>query len=472
MDKDPYQAAIEVRPTLNSISPTFCLAKWKWSSLHLTNGWTNSCFLPPIHKIDKDEIKTNPKALHNTREKKKQRQMMLNGERPEGCSACWKVEDIKPNYISDRHYRSSEPWAIENFDEVVACGANNDINPSYLEVNFNHACQMKCSYCSPHLSSTWAKEIQESGPYPTLVPHNDIQYFKDIDQYPIPVKDENPYVDAFWKWWPEVYPGLKSFRMTGGEPLLDKNTFRVLEYVINNPNPELEICITTNASIPDDNWNKFIDLITYIMDNKFLKRFRLFVSVDGWGQDAEYIRHGLDFNKLWHRVNNFLSKVDEGLVTFIVTFNILSIFSIQTLMENILLLQKTHNIKNIRREKGDHINLQYYGYHRVFVDTPLLMYPTWQSLQLVPESLWYYLDDCFAFMNDNKDGGRETRWTGFKDHQINKFDRAIKFMKNGFDDHLLQLESEQNFKLFFKEHDKRRGTSLLNTFPELEELYI
>jgi len=467
---DPYKDALAVGPKLETISSTFCLAKWKWSSIHLTNGWTNSCFLPPIHKIDKNEIESNPRALHNTKEKKDQRRMMLKGERPDGCSSCWKVEDMGKDYISDRHYRSSEPWALPNFDEVIECGWKNDINPSYLEINFNHACQMKCSYCSPHLSSTWAKEIQDYGPYPTIVPHNNIQYFKDINQWPIPHKEYNPYVEAFWKWWPELYPSLKSFRMTGGEPLLDKNTFRVLEYVISNPRPDLEISITTNASVPEDNWNKFIDMVSFIMDNKMLKRFRLFISVDAWGEEAEYIRNGLDFEKLWYNANNFLSKVNEGLLTFIITTNVFSIFSIQKLMENILHLQRVHNIKTVKRKKGTNLNLQYYGYHRVFLDTPILMYPTWQSLQLVPKELWHYLDDCLEFMNKNKDNGRDSRWVGFKEHQINRFERAIGFMKQGFNSETELAESIQNFKLFFTEHDKRRNTSINKVFPELTKV--
>ena len=181
---DPYKDALAVGPKLKTISSTFCLAKWKWASIHLTSGWTNSCFLPPLHKIDRHGrygIESNPRALHNTKEKKDQRRMMLNGERPEGCSSCWKVEDMgkksngESTYVSDRHYRSSEHWALPNFDEVVKCGWEDDINPSYLEINFNHACQMKCSYCSPHLSSTWAKEILDYGPYPTIIPHNSIK---------------------------------------------------------------------------------------------------------------------------------------------------------------------------------------------------------------------------------------------------------------------------------------------------------
>ena len=101
-----------------------------------------------------------------------------------------------------------------------------------------------------------------------------------------------------------------------------------------------------------------------------LKRFRLFISVDAWGEEAEYIRNGLDFEKLWYIANNFLSKVNEGLLTFIITTNVFSIFSIQKLIENILHLQRVHNIKTVKRKEGTNLNLQYYGYHRVFLDTP------------------------------------------------------------------------------------------------------
>ena len=36
---------------LDIVSDSFCLAKWKQVSLHLTTGHTNSCYHPPLHKI-------------------------------------------------------------------------------------------------------------------------------------------------------------------------------------------------------------------------------------------------------------------------------------------------------------------------------------------------------------------------------------------------------------------------------------
>jgi organic radical activating enzyme len=469
LDPDPETAANLVKPKLDEISSSMCMAKWLWTSVHLTNGTTNSCFLPPIHKIEVENIIDNPKGLHNTPQKKEQRAMMLKGEQPDGCSYCWNIEKMDRSFNSDRHYRSSEPWAQAGWDDVVAGGADVDIEPRFMEVNFNHACNLACSYCSPHLSSAWAKDIEENGPYDTIIPHNSIDYFKQIGQYPIPNREVNPYVDAFWEWWPELYPKLQNFRMTGGEPLMDKNTFRVLDYVIENGRPDLEMAVTTNASVPDKLWNKFVDKVSFISEYNKLKRFRAFVSVDGWGDQAEYMRHGLDFDKMWNNVNNYLTRVDEGLVTFIVTFNMLSLPSIKKLLEGILELQRIHNVTKSRRD--DDGNIVVYGHHKVFIDTPMLRYPEWQSLQLAPKEHWHYADEALEFMKANQDKHRESRWVGFKPHQIERFDRSIEFMKQGFDSDKKRQEAEENFVRFFDDHDRRRNTSILETFPEFSTQY-
>ena len=469
LDPDPETAANLVKPKLDEISSSMCMAKWLWTSVHLTNGTTNSCFLPPIHKIEVENIIDNPKGLHNTPQKKEQRAMMLKGEQPDGCSYCWNIEKMDRSFNSDRHYRSSEPWAQAGWDDVLEKGADGDIEPRFMEVNFNHACNLACSYCSPHLSSKWAEDIEQNGPYDTIVPHNSIDYFKQIGQYPIPNREVNPYVDAFWEWWPELYPKLQNFRMTGGEPLMDKNTFRVLDYVIDNGRPDLEMAVTTNASVPDKLWNKFVDKVSFISEYKKLKRFRAFVSVDGWGDQAEYMRHGLDFDKMWNNVNNYLTRVDEGLVTFIVTFNMLSLPSIKKLLEGILELQRIHNVTKSRRD--DDGNIVVYGHHKVFIDTPMLRYPEWQSLQLAPKEHWHYADEALAFMKANTDKHRESRWVGFKPHQIERFDRSIEFMKQGFDTDEKRQEAEENFVRFFDDHDRRRDTNILETFPEFASQY-
>ena len=94
------------------LGPAMCLAKWKQVSLHLTTGMNNSCYHPPLHKIDAGALQNNPGALHNTAYKKEQRKIMLRQERPQECSYCWAMEDN--GKLSDRHYRSGEPWAAKD----------------------------------------------------------------------------------------------------------------------------------------------------------------------------------------------------------------------------------------------------------------------------------------------------------------------------------------------------------------------
>ena len=94
--------------------------------MHLGTGMTHSCHHPPTHKIPLEELKANPAALHNSKFKKEQRAMMLKGEKPAGCATCWKVE-AQGKQLSDRAYRSSEPWAQAGWNDVLENGAFGDI---------------------------------------------------------------------------------------------------------------------------------------------------------------------------------------------------------------------------------------------------------------------------------------------------------------------------------------------------------
>jgi len=257
------------RQKLNALSPSMCMAKWLQVSLHLPQGRTHSCYHPPTHAIPLDELKKNPNALHNTQFKLQERKQMKEGQRPEGCQYCWNVEDApnapKEGRLSDRHYRSSEWWVKEAWDEVVTQPWDHDIKPRYVEVNFNQACNLKCSYCSPHLSTAWEDDIKKHGGFrfSNGTGHNDIDYLRKTGMMPLEVaRKDNPYIEAFWKWFPETYKDLKVFRMTGGEPLMDKNTFKVLDYVNENPNAFLDLSITSNMAPPQPAlMDKFIDKI-------------------------------------------------------------------------------------------------------------------------------------------------------------------------------------------------------------------
>ena len=150
----------ETKKKLDDVGCGMCLAKWTQTTIYLHNGQTHSCHHPPTHPIPIEEIKRNPTALHNTHYKKLQRQKMLSGDRPSECDYCWKVED-NSEVFSDRIYKSNSDWAQPHYDQIIknidgkpyTLDWRADYNPTYVEVIFSSACNLKCSYCAPHIST-------------------------------------------------------------------------------------------------------------------------------------------------------------------------------------------------------------------------------------------------------------------------------------------------------------------------------
>ncbi len=451
MSTSDYKAdAMMAQKKLEEVSPTFCLAKWNQVSLHLPTGLTNSCYHPPLHKINAAELKNNPAALHNTAEKLDQRFKMLQGERPDGCSYCWKIEDT--GQMSDRHYRSGEPWAMEDFEAIKQNPMTTSWTPRYVEVNFNHACNFKCSYCSPQFSTTWGKETERYGEFPTTPPHNAPEHFQGRNR-PIPNREDNPYVDAFWKWWPTLYKNLKHFRMTGGEPMMDHNTYKVFQYVIDHPKDDLHLNITSNMCPPDPKLKqKYFNMLQTICLQEKVEHVMQFVSVDTWGKQAEYIRNGLNFNYMMDNVEEFLERIPHrNSITFIITYNNLSVTGLDKLLAKILELRKTYSK----------------DYQRVWFDIPLLRQPAWQQITLLPEAYQAIHEANIEYMRANS--GEDKGLHIFKDFEIQKMLRNLAYWKKNAD---ASTQQKKNFYAFFNEHDRRRGTNFENTFPEMLEFWM
>jgi organic radical activating enzyme len=445
-DKSTFMGTAEQMK--QDLGPALCLAKWKQVSLHLQTGMNNSCYHPPLHPIDPAAIAADPGALHNTEHKKAQRVLMLQQQKPAECSYCWNME--AENKLSDRHYRSGEPWAAVDFERIKnSTGTEDDVIPSYVEVNFNNACNLKCSYCSPQFSSSWADEANRFGAFPTASPHNAPEHFTGARRV-IPAREHNPYVEAFWQWWPTLYPQLKHFRMTGGEPLMDKNTYRVFDYVLALPKSDLHLNVTSNFSVDDALFEKYLDYVKRLCNTQ-IEHFMQYVSLDsGNGLQAEYIRHGMDSHRVATNVNRYLTEAPHrNSLTFIITMNNLSITGLQTYMEWILHLRKLYS----------------HTYQRVWFDTPVLREPAWQSLQIMPESYAQKLESVRDYMLANL-VTESNPLHGFKDYEVQRLERDIAWMRAGQQqDH---SAAKADFYRFFSEHDRRRGTDFLRTFPEMK----
>jgi organic radical activating enzyme len=458
---DEFQDVKKFSNELDAISPSMCFAKWKQVTLHLQTGHNHSCHHPKTHKTPIEELKQDPSALHNTEFKKSQRALMLKGQRPAECDYCWRVEDSSPNkqVLSDRYTKSYEPWAQDYRDEIVKTGTGN-INPSYLEVSFSNVCNFKCSYCAPEISSKWMEEIKQHGAYPTSTRFNNLENVEKQNKMPIPHKDPNPYVDAFWEWWPELYKDLRVFRITGGEPLMTKNTFKVLDYVIENPNPKISININSNLCVPKDILDKFIEKVKRIQGENMIAQFQLYTSNEAKGSRAEYIRHGLDYNQWLDNCRRILSEIPKSKLTNMATYNALSVTSFQEFMQDWLQLRKEFMSGPERRNP-------------VSLDVAYLRWPWHQNIHILPKSYRQMIESQVTWMYQNKEVGD---WpplcgNGWYDHEINRMKRIYFVAKQGPDQSFDVEQAKKDFVKFVDEHDRRRGTNFLKTFPEMTAFY-
>lgn len=448
----------EVKDALNSIGCGMCLAKWTQVTMHLHNGMTHSCHHPSPHKIPLEEIKRNPTALHNTNYKKEKRREMLTGGKPEECNYCWKVEDSS-NSFSDRIFKSSESWSKPHLKEIAGLDWRANYNPKYVEVSFSNTCNFKCSYCSPMFSSKWTEEIEKHGGYPTTTNFNDLSWVKQTNQMPYKHSDENPYVESFWNWWPDLYNDLHTFRITGGEPLLSKDTWKILDFIENTdkPNRNLNLSVNTNLGSPKHIIEKFVKKIKSITNENRVNEFIVFTSCESVGAQAEYIRNGLDFNLFFQNVEYILTELPKVTINVMATFNALSIFGYGKLIDKIFELKQKYQ------------NNQRYWVSAIQLDTAYLRWPEHLSVKILEdkhkEIILEYAKKAFYYATSEFTHNHY----GFSDVEVQKIKRLYDYAisKDNFN-----IEINRNdFVSFVDEHDQRRQTNFLETFPEFKNLY-
>ena len=322
-----------------------------------------------------------------------------------------------------------------------------NINPQYIEISFGNECNFKCGYCHPKHSSAYYKEIKDFGPYTMVKNHrNDIDWFKIYEE------ENNPYVEAWWRWWPEVRKTLTILRITGGEPLLQQSTWRLLEDLEKNPLPNLELNINTNFGVKPVLIDRLVEKVNNLVSGGKIRDFKIFTSIDTWGAPAEYIRTGLDL-KVWERnLDTYLTKTALP-ITFMVTFNILTVTNFQSLLEKILEWRNKYNGNNQNK------------WQRVRFDTPFLKEPLQYDMNILPKDEFMpYMKQHLQFIKDNMDDKDRTK---FSEYEYEKFRRVVDYMEiTNYSDSRIQ-EGRKDFYNWFTEYDRRRGTDFKTTFPNM-----
>ena len=444
-----------VRDTLNTVGNGFCLQKWRHETLYLHMGDNHSCYHPRPQRIPLEEIAENPSALHNTKWKKQQRKIMLEGGRPEECYYCWNVENLPGENFSDRMFHNASHWinAAEETERIRNIPWDADFNPYFLEVSFGNGCNFKCGYCCPQASSLWEQEIREHGNYDISYNQYGIDYLKTTKVYAD--DEENPYVEAFWKWWPDLKKDLRVLRLTGGEALINPNTMKLFKLIeAGDDTSHLELNLNSNLGVSNNRVTKFAESVKAMVENKKIKTFRLYTSLESWGPKAEYMRRGLNQDLWLKNVETYLSTVPDVSISVMCTYNILCVASFRPFLEKILELRNR------------------WGKERIGFDTPYLKEPPHWMINLLPPEWVSYFDDDMQFIKDNITpyGSR----SGFNDHEWEKMKRVRGYFVNGGPKITPELieQGRKDFYKFFTEYDRRTpGLGLLELFPEYTEFY-
>tara|TARA_R110002074_G_scaffold48102_3_gene123215 strand:- start:13494 stop:14813 length:1320 start_codon:yes stop_codon:yes gene_type:complete len=425
---------------LDTKSASFCGAKWGNATIWLGSGMTTSCHHPLPHKINLLAVQTNPKLLHNTPEKKEQRRQMQCGERPSGCEYCWKIEDMGPEYVSDRVYKSNI-YSKEELQEFYETPSEDDVNLRTLEIAFDRTCNFACSYCNPAFSTTWVKDIKNNGGYQGLVSdgrnhfthtHEENQLFK-LNEY-------NPYVEAFFKWWDsDLHRTLKELRITGGEPIMSPELWRLFEWFKKNVDKsKTKLAINSNLGGKPELIDKLVEAKQHV------PTLDVYTSCESTGVKAEYIRDGLDFSHWW---GNLVRLHQAGINTHcMMTVNALCLDTLPDLIFKIL-----------------YARLELDKNFAVF-SLNILRFPSFQSCLVLPQ---YVKNTCAGRL-------KSILLWDLHDFERGQVERLIEYLRTVEKPHNESFEMPKlhnDFKQFYQQYDVRRNKNFETTFPELSAWY-
>jgi sulfatase maturation enzyme AslB (radical SAM superfamily) len=206
-------------------------------------------------------------------------------ERSPNCNACWALEDA--GFKSERQIHNETmdfllDLSIENI-EVTSIAKGFD--PVNIKLATSNLCNGQCVTCNSTLSSSWAQLEGKSTKYTSV----------EFDK-----------LDTNINW-----AKIVSLSFVGGEPLLEKKNFHILERLISLGNTNCFVSIVTNGSITLTK-NQF-DILQQF------KNLNICLSIDGTGSVFEYMRYPLKWDILTSNLQLFRELTTNISVSYMVS---------------------------------------------------------------------------------------------------------------------------------------------------------
>lgn len=195
------------------------------------------------------------------------REQFSHGQRPSGCSHCWRLEEN--NIVSNRQ------WVLDFYKQDLFSDWIDDPKIRSIDFRASNVCNFKCRICTPLSSSLIAKEkiAHSTAPDVRLNLENINNKAKWYDASP-----------EFMEQMLDLLPDIINIDFYGGEPFLLKQLPRFLLKVIeSNHADHIRLHFNTNGSIYP------IEIIPYL--TKF-RQVDISISIDSIGKQFEFERGG------------------------------------------------------------------------------------------------------------------------------------------------------------------------------------
>ena len=402
MDKwDPLKLAKE--------SKTFCVLPWVHQFTDQMNNIHLCCLdhADPIGKLSSNSFK----ELWNSKEIKDIRLDMLAGKKLKNCNWCNDRVDL--GILNPRNKFNKLLLTDANIENTVK---NTNVDGSveehklfYLDIRFNNLCNLSCRTCGDMSSSTWA---QENKKIPAVI---------------YPGKHTGDYYTQIL----EHLDTVKQIYFAGGEPLIQKEHYMLLDELIKRNKTNCQLRYNTNLSKLQFGGKNVLE---------YWKQFDTVIigaSIDGNADKIEYWRNGCKWSNI---------------------------------TENLKQIQQLGNVKlGISYTFSWPNSLNLFSTHKELVDKDLIKKENFGFIVL-SQPLWYSIDILPKFKKESlrEELIRYSNWIlDFNDPKCNHLITVINFI-------LKKLESNPNadnerllqFAKMTKELDLKRKQNFWETYPE------
>jgi len=228
------------------------------------------------------------------------RQRFTNEEKRPECQLCWDKEDA--GVVSLRQQFNND-YDLKKVEEPVI---------DELMIRFSNECNSACRVCySWYNSSLWEKEFSETGRHNTK--HKDHNSWFDRSKV-------NKINEKNWEDWKKHLGSVQKLFISGGEPLIMKESIKVIDYLVESGNSKnINLRLVTNGTVTDE--FLFEKLNTF-------KSVDLNFSIDDIGERYDYERWPCKFDAVMKNLkeihdSNKYSNINFSFNTVISVFNIL-----------------------------------------------------------------------------------------------------------------------------------------------------